>query len=73
MRSGLFIILIFLCGLTSCSSMTDENKERFCWNASYVKNNTCGGAIEDRCEKICDACVFNEPVCKACMTCMDFK
>jgi hypothetical protein len=72
MRSGSFFILIFLCCLTSCS-ITDECKEKICWNASYVKNNTCGGAIEDRCEKICNACVFNEPVCKTCMKCMDVK
>jgi hypothetical protein len=72
MRFGLFFILIFLSCLTACKSMSDECKEGLCWNASYVKT-PCGGVIADRCQAACDACVFNEPICKTCMKCMDVK
>ena len=50
--------------------MSDECSEQSCWSASIVPAR-CDVDIIDHCQPACDACTFNEPSCKVCMTCMN--
>lgn len=58
-----YVVLLSGCSTAQCGWQTD------CWKKYFVET-PCGTYVGSRCEKLCNKCTFNEPVCKACWKCM---
>lgn len=66
MRTLVFFCLASLVILTGCSAVN----QKVCNPTAYVTKNACGACIHNRCDRVCNACTYKGPHCKACWTCV---
>ena len=65
-----FIIVLTVVTLLSGCTPIGCSYPTACWKA-YFRDTPCGTYVHEPCDKMCKACVFNEPVCQACWTCLE--